>query len=386
MDDPAFVATERWFMKRGLPHFIDDYTVSRDVLTRAVPFLTLVLLFEVVNAPSEDFPLWLSALALIGGFVILFAALVVANRVRGRPAFARPRTVGPAEIAFFVVVPSLIPLIIGGQWRSALATATFNVVVLVLTFLVLSFGVFPMTRWAAGQTIHELQAVIGLFVRALPLLVLFVTFIFLQPEAWQITADLFGVSYVIVLLVFPAVGLLFASLRLRREVSVLADFESWDVVIDRVQGTPAEVLARTTARPLDAPPKLSRRQWGNIGLVVLFSQGLQVAFISVMVFVFLVAFGTVVCSEPIVANFIDDTPNVLLRYDWLDRELVVTEELLRVSGFLAVFSGFYFGVSVLTDDTYRVEFLEELIDELRQSLAVRTVYLAARDAATLPST
>jgi hypothetical protein len=213
-----------------------------------------------------------------------------------------------------------------------------------------------------------------------------VTFIVLQPEAWQITADLFGVYYVILLLVFPAVGLLFASLRLRREVSVLADFESWDVVVERVQGTPAEELARTTARPLDAPPKLNRRQWGNIGLVVLFSQGLQVAFISVMVFVFLVAFGTVVCSEPIVANFIDDTPNVLLRFDWLDRELVVTEELLRVSGFLAVFSGFYFGVSVLTDDTYRVEFLEELIDELRQSLAVRTVYLAARDAATLPST
>jgi hypothetical protein len=382
----AFTATERWFLKRGLPHFIADYSITRDVLTRAVPFLTVVLLLELVNAPSEEFPLWLSGVAIVVGFGILLAGLVVANLVRGRPAFARPRTIGAVEVCIFIFVPAIIPAVFDAQWGAALGTIITNIVILALTYLVLSYGVFPMLRWAGGETIRELNAVVGLFVRALPLLVLFVTFIFLQNEAWQITASLHGPFYVIVLMVFPLVGLLFAALRLRREVGVLADFESWSVVVDRVRGTPAEPLAEATARPPHDPPPLTRRQWGNVGLVVLFSQGLQILFISLLVFLFLVFFGVLVCTEPIVSGFIGGTPHVLATIDLWGRQMLVTEELLRVAGFLAVFSGFYFGVSVLTDETYRDEFLAEVVGELRRSLAVRTVYLAARDAATLPPT
>jgi hypothetical protein len=385
-EDPALLATERWFLKRGLPHFIAEYSITRDVLTRAVPFLTFVALFEVVNAPSADFPLWLSAVAIVAGLGILLTGLAVANRLRGRPTFARPRTIGPVEVAVFVFVPALIPVAFDAQWGSAIVTVVTNLVILALTYFVLSYGVFPTMRWAAGETIRELYAVIGLFVRALPLLVLFVTFTFLQNEAWQITASLHGVFYLIVLLVFPMVGLLFAALRLRREVGVLSDFESWGVVIDRVRGTPAEPLAEQTARPPDDPPPLSRRQWGNVGLVVLFSQGLQVFFISLLVFLFLFLFGVLVCTAPIVTSFIAEPPHVLATLDLWGRQMIISEELLRVSGFLAVFSGFYFGVSVLTDDTYRDEFLAEVVEELRRSLAVRTVYLAARDAATLPPT
>ena len=53
----------------------------------------------------------------------------------------------------------------------------------------------------------------------------------------------------------------------------------------------------------------------------------------------------------------------------------LTEELLRVAGGLAAFSGFYFAVAMLTDSTYREEFLEELTDEMRASFKARTAYL-----------
>ena len=46
----------------------------------------------------------------------------------------------------------------------------------------------------------------------------------------------------------------------------------------------------------------------------------------------------------------------------------LTEELLRVAGGLAAFSGFYFAVAMLTDSTYREEFLDELTDEMRDQL------------------
>ena len=28
-------AVERWFVRQGLPHFIDDYSAARDILTTA---------------------------------------------------------------------------------------------------------------------------------------------------------------------------------------------------------------------------------------------------------------------------------------------------------------------------------------------------------------
>ena len=34
---------ERWFIRRGLPHFIHNYNAAEDVFTRALPILSLVL-------------------------------------------------------------------------------------------------------------------------------------------------------------------------------------------------------------------------------------------------------------------------------------------------------------------------------------------------------
>jgi hypothetical protein len=385
-DTEAVRKTEHWFIRRGLPHFISHYSASRDVLTRAVPALILVFLFEIANAPKRSFPLWLDVAAVAGGFAILLGAWMVVNAFRHRPLLARPVDIGAVEVAVFVLVPPAIPLVFGGQWRSAIATALLNVGLLVVIYLVTSYGIVPMTRWAVGETVRELNTVVGLFVRALPLVVLFVTFIFLQNEAWQITADLHGAYYWMVLAVFLVVGMLFAVIRLPREIGELARFESWEALLVRVRETPAEPLARRVSAPVTATPPLSRRQWGNVGLVVLFSQFLQLVLVSSMVFVFLLLFGMVVATKPIVAEFVGHGPHVLATLDLWDRQMVVTEELLRVTGFLAVFSGFYFLVSSLTDATYRGEFLEDIMNEMRRSLGVRAVYLAALDKPSVPVT
>jgi hypothetical protein len=56
----------------------------------------------------------------------------------------------------------------------------------------------------------------------------------------------------------------------------------------------------------------------------------------------------------------------------------VTEELLRVSGGIAAFSGLYYAIAVLTDATYREEFLDELTEEMGDTFRARAEYLAAR--------
>jgi hypothetical protein len=385
LSDPATTETERWFLKRGLPHFIADYSPTRDVLTRAVPLFVLIFLFEVANAPSRDFPIWLDIVAVAVGFGILLGAWMLANGVRGRPLLARPESIGVFEVAVFVLAPPAIPLLFGGQWRSALATAIGNLLLLVVIFLGTSYGVVPITRWAGARTARELEQVMSLLVRALPLLILFITFIFLQNEAWQITAGLHGPYYWIVLGLFVVIGVGFSVIRLPREIGQLSEFESWDVAVGRVDSTPASALVdeATPNQRADTPP-LSKRQWGNVALVFLFSQGLQVMLVSAMVFVFLFVFGVLVVTEPVARGFVDAQPNVLASFELWGRDLVITEELLRVTGFLTVFSGLYFSVTAVTDESYRKEFSGEILEEMRRSLAVRAVYLAALNPAARP--
>src|SRR6266542_3597310 len=150
----------------------------------------------------------------------------------------------------------------GSPSCSARATAIGNALLLAVIYLGTSFGIVPMTRWAGARTARELEQVVSLLVRALPLLILFITFIFLQNEAWQITAGLHGPYYWIVLGLFVVIGIGFSVIRLPREIGELSEFESWEVVVGRVDGTPASALVdeATRGQHADTPP-MSKRQW-----------------------------------------------------------------------------------------------------------------------------
>ncbi len=62
----------------------------------------------------------------------------------------------------------------------------------------------------------------------------------------------------------------------------------------------------------------------------------------------------------------------------LGNSIEVTAELLRVSGGIAAFSGPYYAIAVLTDSTYREEFLEEITSEVGETFKARAHYLAVR--------
>src|SRR6059036_1421394 len=116
-------AYERTFRRAGLPLFIEDYSATEDVFTRALPFLTLVFLALVLGALNFDWPWWANVLAFLGGVAALIGAYGVINVVRGKPFASRPTKVGVPELAAFVVLPSPLPLVFGGQVVSAAVTA-----------------------------------------------------------------------------------------------------------------------------------------------------------------------------------------------------------------------------------------------------------------------
>lgn len=394
--DPAVDETERWLLRRGLPHFIFRYSASRDVWTRAAPLLALVAVIEVIgNAPSTDFPIWVSVLVSIGAFAALLAVWGVSNRMRGRPTFARPTDVGPVEVALFVAVPALVPIVAGGQWRSGLVTGGANLGLLALIYLTTSYGLVPMTRWAVGHSTRQILTVSAILVRALPLLLLIVIVVFATVEPWQIADDLRWPVLLVASVVLFATGVLFAIIRVPQQVGELSHFESWDGVRDRVGSTPAAALCDELPASPEPAPRLSRKEWGNVGLVVLVSEAVLVATVVAGMFVFLVVIGTLTIPPGVIRAWIGHAPEVLVSFSMFDERLVISTQLLKVSGFLAAFAGLQFTVSLLSEGQYQDEFLAKLRGELREAFAARAVYLTVliqrarakeKAATTLPST
>ena len=48
---------------------------------------------------------------------------------------------------------------------------------------------------------------------------------------------------------------------------------------------------------------------------------------------------------------------------------------MRVAGGIAGFTGLYYAIAVLTEETYRQEFLDELTIEMRETFQARSEYL-----------
>jgi hypothetical protein len=220
-----------------------------------------------------------------------------------------------------------------------------------------------------------LQALGGLVVRALPLLLLFTTFLFINAEVWQVAGTLAGPAYVATLAIFFLLGTVFVLSRMPALMRGLSSFVDWRSVDELIVGTPAQSL---TVPINGSPPPytLSRRQKLNVGLVTVFSQALQVTFVALVLTLFFSLFGLLAIPEETTQSWtgLDDV-HVLLSWNFGGRVIVVTESLLRVAGFLGAFTGMYFTVVLSTDSTYREEFAEDVAPQIRQALAVRVAYL-----------
>lgn len=378
-DGAAITATEHWFLERGIPHFIEHYRAREDVFTRALPVLTLVFLVELLGAANLEWAWWINLGALVAGVAIAVGLWAVVNRLRGRRWSQLPDAMGPVELTAFVLIPAVLPLI-GGQVISAVVTAVVNLVLLGLIYLVLSYGLVPMTRWAIVQTSKQLGTVAGLFGRALPLLLLFTVALFINTEVWQVAASLDGLLFWMTVLFFVLAGTLFLALRLPGELGKVRDQLTGEALVEACTGTPMEgPAASLELGGLVEPVPLGRRQQGNVLLVLFFSQAVQVLLVSVAISLFFFVFGLFAIRPEVIDAWLGDIGSeTLATWEFFGRQIELTRALIHVAGFIGALSGFYFTVYVITDSTYREEFFTEIVADVRQSLAVRNVYLALR--------
>ncbi len=373
---------EQWFVERGAPNLIEDYHQRVDVRRRARPYLVAATVVEVVVGVFDlDVEWWQNAIVLVVAFVVLGAFLLGRTPSLRLPAIVR-RTRGLVvpEVALFVLLPPLLTATIGSQPAQALGFAVANLLIVGVVYVASGFGLLPVLRWAGGKSAREIGAVARLLARALPLLLLIQIVLFINTEMWQVADGFDGLTLGVVILMFMGTGAVFLVTRLPSELDELATFGGDEDIEAFVVGTPAEVHALQMDDLGTAALELSTRQRLNVSLVALFSQGLQITLVTLLVASFFVVFGLLTVTPEIIESWLGHTGDELFSFTVLGHDLHATAELLKISAFLGAFSGLYFTVVLVTDETYRIEFRKEILDELRQTFAVRVVYLRVRAA------
>ncbi len=322
-------ATDRWFLSHGLAYFVPEQRQgARDALRgrRTLPLAVL-----------------LGLLAAAAGAGLAWAT--------GEPSVAPALMVSAAMLA-------------------------------VLGYALTALRARPIIRWALARTFGSLRTLLPMMSRALPLLLLFVTFLFINAEVWEVAASLPTGTLWLTVLLFVLLATGFLLVRLPEEVDRVDDAVDDEFLLAACAGTPLESACRTLVADPGADPAARAEVRGferwNLILVLVVVQALQVLLLSATVFAFFLVFGGLVMDLDVQAGWTGIDAARITALPWLAG---VSVPLVKVSLFLAAFSSLYLTVSTVTDETYRVQFFAAVVRELERAVGMRAVYLTLRERA-----
>ena len=193
---------------------------------------------------------------------------------------------------------------VSDEVSAAPATLLSIVLLAVLGYGLVRLHVGPILRWALHRTFGSLFRLLPMTTRALPLLLLAITFLFVNTEVWQVASNL-------------ALGQLLAGRRAvpraRHGVPPGPAARGGrqgrrrprrrDAASRCCAGTPVEeacreLVAEDGADPASYAEVTGYERW-NLVLVLVVIQGVQVLLLTLSVFLFLLVFGSLIMTEPV---------------------------------------------------------------------------------------
>jgi hypothetical protein len=324
---------ERWFVGHGLPWFIDaeDARIARLLTARR---------------------LWPVGLGIVVAAVLVGAVASAAAAATGDAGHRAGAALGTGLVA--------------ALWAAGGLAGVYALTAL---------RGWAIARWAARRALGDLGLVVPLVTRALPLLLLFTTFLFINTEVWQVSSELDRSLLWATVLLFGAVAVGFLLGALPVEVRRVAGQVADGGPAGACRDTPFEDAAAALGDRI-GDVDLSGRQRVNLLLVLLIAQAVQVLLLAVAVFAFFLLFGLVAIGDHIVEVWTGAPPTPLYLWGALRIGGPVSNELFQVSVFLAAFSGLYFTVYAVSDSTYREQFFSRVSRDLERAVGVRAVYQA----------
>lgn len=413
---------EKWFVRRGLPHFIENYRATEDVFKRALPLFVVLVLFQMGLELTSKEVHWsdraVGAAVGLGAVIVIF---LVSNLIRQPQAWYRlPRVIGIPEIALLVVLGPTVGKLSHASWKAVMADGIANILVLGVAYALVSYAMLPVVLWALRHSVRELGNLVNLASKALPMLALFGTFLFLNVDMWHIASSFEKRSQLWwTTLFFGVITFGFLMVRLPGEIKMLSGVYTREAVMAAAGDTP---LARHLDELDDELPQLTtnRRQRINMLFVLAFTQSIQILLLAVVVFLYFVSLGKLAINNGQVADWLQtpeckaeladhsvDTikaachftdeqaeswrkiiePGQLFGFDARiplggGHQLVFSEPLLRTAILLTTFSAFFFAVSAVTDEAYRKDFFESITGKLTKCLTIRCGYVHLYEKAT----
>ena len=127
-----------------------------------------------------------------------------------------------------------------GQVSAAPAVVLTLVLVVVGFYAVTAPHARPILTWALHRTVSSLPRLLPQMTRALPLLLVFMTFLFINAEVWELAASLETGTLWLVVLLFTGLAAGFLAVRLPEEVDKADDEVDEAFLRGACRGTPLE--------------------------------------------------------------------------------------------------------------------------------------------------
>ncbi|SBS70118.1 conserved membrane hypothetical protein [uncultured Mycobacterium sp.] len=377
MTSPDRYAEERWFLVRGLPAVVRRGALIRRVWGRSAPALAGL---AVVAANS------ILVVALSGKHTIdidghptvtegfLLALVVLVLPVAGLAGWlvSRIRTplkrVVAANVSLVVIV---LGCIFGGPSPREFVNLVVSAIAIGVILVATASGIGSILGWAARDTMSNLALASGMFVRALPV-VLLTFLVFFNTYVWLMAAIVSRER------LWLAIGFLFLiasafliSSTMERVRPILEAPEPALEDQDRLAGTPFEGIADESG----ADP-LSRPERANVVFVVAASQVGQVLTVALATGTIFMVLGLIVLSPPLLDSWTRGAGSNDGHI--LGMTLPVPDPLIQTTMMLTAITFMYLAAKAVTDKEYRSQFLDPLLDDVRLTLVARDRYRSSR--------
>ena len=377
MTSPDRYAEERWFLVRGLPAVVRRGALIRRVWGRSAPALAGL---AVVAANS------ILVVALSGKHTIdidghptvtegfLLAIVVLVLPVAGLAGWLVSRIDSPlkrvlaANVCLVVIV---LGCIFGGPSPREFVNLVVSAIAIGVILVATASGLGSILGWAARDTMSNLALASGMFVRALPV-VLLTFLVFFNTYVWLMAAIVSRER------LWLAIGFLFLiasafliSSTMERVRPILEAPEPALEDRERLAGTPFEAIADEPG----ADP-LSRPERANVVFVVAASQVGQVLTVALATGTIFLVLGLIVLSPPLLDSWTRGAGSTDGHI--LGMTLPVPDPLIQTTMMLTAITFMYLAAKAVTDKEYRSQFLDPLLDNVRLTLVARDRYRSSR--------
>lgn len=365
-------SAEHWFLARGLPSVLRSGALLHRVWGRSAPALTAAAVVgvnsiaivavtgqhtvDITGRPDLADGVVLALVVLVGPVAALAGWLV--SRIH-----TPTRRVLAANVAVLLIA---VGMIFGGPGRRIPVNIAVGAILIAAILVATACGLGSILGWAAEGTLSNLALISGMIARSLPV-VLLTFLVFFNGPMWQMTAVItrerlwVGMCF---LFLIAAAFLVSSTLDRVRPILSAPPVLEGD---ESLAGTPFENL------PDDgAVAPLSRAERANVVFVVATSQVSQVLTVALTTGAIFFVLGLILVSP----ETLDSWTRGAGRPDGhvLGMTLPIPDALIQTSMLLSAITFMYLSAKAVTDATYRAQFLDPLIDDLRLTLVARDRY------------